>query len=50
MARKYKKDTRRYTSRAKAMNTARFFRDVMGRQSVKVAKTPGKKEYFVKFK
>ena len=50
MTKKYKKDTRRYKTRAKAMNTARFFREVMGRQSVKVAKTPGKSEYFVKFK
>jgi len=50
MAKKYKRDTRTYKTRAKAMNTARFFREVMGRQSVKVAKTPRKNEYFVKFK
>jgi len=46
---RYMKDTRVFKTRKQAKKTAKFFENVMGRQT-KIAKTPGKKEYFVKLR
>lgn len=49
MARKFMRDTRIFKTRREAKKTAKFFQDVMGRET-RIAKTKGKKEYFVKLR
>ena len=49
MARKFMRDTRIFKTRREAKKTAKFFQDGMGRET-RIAKTKGKKEYFVKLR
>ena len=43
------RDTRIFKTRKEAKKTAKFFQGVMGRETI-IAKTKGKKEYFVKLR
>jgi hypothetical protein len=49
MAKKFMIDTRIFKTRKEAKKTAKFFQDVMGRET-RIAKTKGKKEYFIKLR
>ena len=42
-------DTRIFKTRKEAKKTAKFFQDVMGRET-KIVKTKGKREYFIKLR